>query len=157
MALTKLRTQTLIYSLLLVSSAQQVCAASFQVTGVSPPTAYSCPSAQSCTVVTVQGQGFNAIAGCTATCFGPHVLFDGAEGTIGTITDTQITVRLPVHAPGTVDVTVVGLAPNPESSTLTAGFTFLDPATIPVLDQRAALLLALSIAFIGWFMSARTR
>jgi hypothetical protein len=135
--------------------AQPEYAASFQVTGVTPPAAYSCLSAPTCTVVTVQGQGFNVIAGCVGTCFGPHVLFGGAEGIIGNITDTQITVRLPVHPPETVDVTVIGLAPNPESSTLPAGFTFLDPAGIPALDRRTLTLLALALALIGWITSAR--
>jgi hypothetical protein len=158
MTIHTLRTQILICGVVLVAIAQQARAASFQVTGVTPPAAYSCPSAVGCTTtVTVQGQGFNAIAGCVATCFGPYVLFGGTQGIIGNITDTQITVRLPVHSPGTVDVTVVGLAPGAETSTLPAGFTFLDPAAIPVLDGRTATLLALSIALIGWIMSARFR
>jgi hypothetical protein len=76
-----------------------------KITSVTPPAAYPCgikkrePRGEgatlrvrgqadnrdidrSCTVVTVQGQGFNAIAGCVGSCFGPHVLFRGAEGVI---------------------------------------------------------------------------
>jgi hypothetical protein len=137
--------------------AQQGRASSFQVTGVTPAAAYSCLSPPACTVVTVQGHGFNAIAGCNILCLGPYVLFGDQYAIIGPITDTQITVRLPVHAPGTVDVTVIGLSGN-GSSTLPAGFTFLDPAaTIPLLDGRTAALLALALALIGWVMSARFR
>jgi hypothetical protein len=69
------------------------------------------------------------------------------------ITDTQITVVLPVHSPGTVDVTVVG--GTGIASTLPAGFTYLDPAAIPLLDRRMAALLALALALIGATMSAR--
>jgi hypothetical protein len=41
--------------------------------------------------------------------------------------------------------------------TLPAGFTFLDPGAIPLLDWRTAALLALALALIGWIMSARFR
>jgi hypothetical protein len=155
MALRTLRTQILICGVVLVAMAQQARAASFQVTGVTPPAAFSCPSAPGCTTtVTVQGQGFNALTGCVVTCLGPDVSFGDKFAFITDITDTQITVILPVHLPGTVDVTVIGIGGH-ESSTLPAGFTFLDPAAIPVLDGRIATLLALSIALIGWIMSAR--
>jgi hypothetical protein len=158
MALRTLRAQILICGVVLVAMTQPGRASSFQVTGVTPPAAFSCPSALGCTTtVTVQGQGFNdALAGCVIFCFGPFVLFGDAQGTITNITDTQITVILPVHSPGTVDVTVVGL-PGAGSRILPAGFTFLDPAAIPLLDRRTAMLLALSIALIGWIMSARFR
>jgi hypothetical protein len=137
--------------------AQQGRASSFQVTGVTPPAAFSCPSALGCTTtVTVQGQGFNNLTGCVVTCPEPVVIFGDKSALITDITDTQITIILPVHSPGTVDVTVVGLGPA-NSSTLPAGFTFLDPAAIPLFDGRTAMLLALSIALIGWVMSARFR
>ena len=159
MAIRTLRTQILVCGVVLVAMAQQGRAASFQITGVTPPVAYSCLSALGCTTtVTVQGQGFiDALTGCTIICpGGPDVRFGGKSGVITNITDTQITVILPVHAPGTVDVTVFGLAPG-DSNTLSAGFTFLDPAAIPLLDVGTAALLALALALIGWIMSARFR
>jgi large repetitive protein len=130
--------------------------ASFRVTGVTPPASYRCPSVQGCTTaVTVQGQGFNhALTGCTfSPCIGPYVLFGGKYGVITEITDTQITVILPEHSPGAVDVTVIGLFWR-ETSNLPAGFTFLDPAAIPLFDGRTVMLLALSIALIGLIVSA---
>lgn len=159
MAIRTLRTEILVCGVVLVAMSQQALAASFQVTGVTPPAAYSCLSALGCTAtVTVQGQGFNdALTGCMIICpGGPDVRFGGTSGTITNITNTQITIILPVHAPGTVDVTVFGLAPG-DSNTLPAGFTFLDPAAIPLLDGRTATLLALALTLIGWVMSARFR
>lgn len=139
--------------------AQQGRAASFQITGVTPSAAFSCLSALGCTTaVKVQGQGFiAALTGCVVICpGGPDVRFGGQSGTITNITDTQITVILPVHAPGTVDVTVFGVAPG-DTITLPAGFTFLDPAAIPLLDGRTSALLALALALIGWVMSSWPR
>jgi|GEM_PF-5253739 len=101
----------------------------------------------------VQGQGFNNLIGCVQTCFVPFVMFGNAIGVITDITDTQVTVLLPVHSPGAVDVTVVG--PTGSESTLPAGFTFLDPAAIPAVDGRTAALLALALAFLGSIASAR--
>jgi len=159
MAFSTLRTQILICGALLFAT-QPARAGSFQVTGVTPPAAYSCPSAPGCTTtVTVQGHGFNtALTGCVLTCpIEPQALFGSQPGIITNITDTQITVILPVHPPGTVDVTVVGIDPAGDSTTLPAGFTFLDPAAIPLLDGRTAALLALALAIVGWIMSARPR
>ena len=150
-----LHTQALLCAAVFFALAHEARAASFQITGVTPAAAYSCPSAQGCTTtVIVQGQGFNHLTGCVILCLGPEVLFGGVAGTITNITDTEISVILPVHSPGTVDVTVVGLF-GQESSNLPAGFTFLDPAAIPLLDARTAVLLALALALIGWVMSAR--
>jgi hypothetical protein len=158
MAIRSLRTEILVCGAVLVAMAQSGRAASFQITGVVPAAAYSCLSAQGCTtLVTVQGHGFNNLTGCViGECLGPDVLFGGQPGMIMNITNTQITVILPVHSPGTVDVMVVGLFGH-ESSTLPAGFTFLDPAAIPLLDGRTATLLALALALIGWILSARLR
>jgi hypothetical protein len=159
MAARTLRTQILACCVVLVAMAQPGRAQSFQITGVTPAAAYSCPSASGCTTtVTVQGQGFNNLLLCAFTCPAPYVMF-GDKFVFLTdtdITDTQITVILPVHSPGTVDVTVAAPFGYP-SSTLPAGFTFLDPAAIPLLDGRTATLLALSLALIGWSMSARLR
>jgi hypothetical protein len=83
-------------------------------------------------------------------------MFGDGESLITNITDTQITVILPVHSPGTVDV-MVATPFGHETSTLPAGFTFLDPAAIPLLDGRTATLLALALALIGWIMSGRFR
>jgi len=158
MTIRTLRTEILVCGAILVAMAQQGHAQSFQISSVTPSAAYSCPSASGCTTtVTVQGQGFDALTGCIiGECLGPDVLFGGQPGMITDITDTQITVILPVHSPGTVDVTVVGLFGH-GSSTLPAGFTFLDPAAIPLLDARTSALLALALTLIGWIMSARPR
>jgi len=159
MAIRTLRTQTLVCGAILVAMAQQGHAQSFQISGVTPSAAYSCPSASGCTTtVTVQGHGFNNLLLCAVTCPAPYVMF-GDKFVFLTntdITDTQIIVILPVHSPGTVDVTVAAPFGFP-SRTLSAGFTFLDPAAIPVLDGRTAALLALALALIGWIMSARFR
>ena len=150
----RLRDQILVVVAVLFTITQPLRAASFQVTGVTPPAAFSCPSAQSCTAtVVVQGQGFNNLTGCVQTCFVPFVRFGDAIGVITDITDTQVTVLLPVHSPGTVDVTVVG--PTGSESTLPAGFTFLDPAAIPAVDKRTAALLAAALALIGSIALAR--
>src|SRR5258707_604690 len=131
MAIRTLRTQILVCGVVLVAMAQQGRAQSFQITGVTPSAAYSCPSASGCTTtVTVQRQGFNNLLLCSVTCPGPHVMFGDGESLITNITDTQITVILPVHSPGTVDVTVATPFGH-ESSTLPAGFTFPDPAHDP--------------------------
>jgi hypothetical protein len=65
MAIRTLRTQILVCGVVLVALAQQGRAASFQITGVTPPATYSCLSALGCTTtVKVHGQGF--IAALTA-------------------------------------------------------------------------------------------
>jgi len=145
---------------ILVSMAHSSRAASFQVTGVTPPAAFSCPSAQDCTTtVTIHGLGFNAaLTGCVLTCpIEPQALFGGQPGIITSITDTKITVILPAHAPGTVDVTVEGIDPRGDRATLPAGFTYLDPTAIPAIDRRIMMLLALALAFAGCTLSSRFR
>jgi hypothetical protein len=82
--------------------------------------------------------------------------FGTAQARITKITDTEITVSLPVHGPGTVDVTVYGNGPF-ESKTLNAGFTYLDPAlTIPMVSPITMWGLAMALAVIA-LLAIRTR
>jgi hypothetical protein len=74
------------------------------------------------TVVTLTGTGF---LGTTA------VTFDGVPGTALTVvSDTEITVTTPGHAPGLADV----VAQHPDGQSAPFGFLFLAATTITVVD-----------------------
>lgn len=87
--------------------------------------------------VTITGTG---LSGATS------VTFDGLTATITGNTDTTITVILPPHAVGPVDVVVTTLA---GTARLTNGFLYVDGALVPTLSGWMLGLLAAALAAAG--------
>ena len=88
--------------------------------------------------VTITGSGF---LGTTSVTFG------GVAATIVSITDTQIVVTTPPHAPGAVDVVVT----TPRgSTTAVAAYAYVDGmAAVPALSPWMLLALAAAVAGAG--------
>jgi subtilisin family serine protease len=87
--------------------------------------------------VTISGSGF---LGATSVTFG------GVPATIVSVTDTQIVVTTPPHAPGVVDVVVT--TPG-GSTTAAAAFAYDGMAVVPALSPWMLLVLAAALAGIG--------
>src|SRR5688500_11788196 len=119
--------------------------ASFELTAVTPSYAHSCENLADCdTIVTLHGRGFSIFTGCNIPVCIPTVTFGESGAVLITrITDTEISLVLPVHSPGVVDVTLTSIETN-ETVTLTNAFVYLDPAhAIPVTNARLLSLLSL--------------
>jgi hypothetical protein len=83
------------------------------------------------TAVTLTGSGFVSGAG------GSTVSFGGATATVVSGTSTTLVVTTPVHAAGTLSVTVSN--PDGQASTLAAAFTFVDPPPAPSTPTVSAV------------------
>ena len=93
------------------------------------------------TAVTLSGTAF--AAPCTST-------FDGTAAATTFVSSTTLQATTPAHAAGTVSV-VVTCANG--SSTLPGAFTYVAAAPalpIPTASTMVLLLIALSLAFVGW-------
>lgn len=75
------------------------------------------------TIVTITGTNFLGSSGVT---------FDGIPGAFVVDSDTQITVTTPAHAPGPVDVVVLG----PEGASLPATFTYTPLIAVTDIDPN---------------------
>lgn len=92
--------------------------------------------------VTINGAGFNPPIFCIVPC-PTTVTFDTIKVVPDRITDTQLVVKAPAHAAGTVDVTVT--APGGQSTTARAAFTYTDtpyravwePVLVPVYIETS--------------------
>lgn len=89
--------------------------------------------------VTISGTG---LSGATSVTFG------GVAGTITGNTDTSITVTIPPHALGTVDVVVTTGA---GATTFASAFRYVDGAWVPTLGPWLLGLLAAALAAVAVF------
>lgn len=101
------------------------------------------------TLVTITGTGFTGV-----TIGG--VTFDGVAGTsINVLSDTQLTVRTPVHLPGVVPVVVT----NPRASSTPAEFTYTtpEPSITSLSPNEAPLAGGTTITINGTDLSGATQ
>jgi hypothetical protein len=144
----------LLWAVLPLAAYGQLFPPRFAVTGITPSALESCTLGDTCTkTVVITGEGFDtALKGCITTCPGPAVRFGTSFATIVTITDTAVTVIPPVHAAGTVDVSVAGITLF-DFVVVKGGFTYLDPAVkVPTLDGGPTVLCAIALALVALLM-----